>query len=758
MLSPIDICEKDEVCNSDHFALCFTVNIKPNIVDKFVELDKRNFRNFDRLQFCKEIENACLLHKFPELSIGQCVSAYNNTLKHALDKQCPSHKIKVRNRPQQKWFNESLKELKRKRRSMERKAKQYKSIWWQHQLKLINTEYKIAINETRATYFNTELNKNKSDSKKVHKKVNYLIGEKQTAIYPSYENELELANDMTTYFSNKIKGIRKEISENGVQSSFSLNHSTQTQSTFDSFTTIDSDALQTILSEMNGKYHSNDPIPTWLLKSCIETLGPILLYLVNRSLEESIFPDVLKHAVVHPTIKDSTGNKDDYKNYRPVSNLTFLSKLIEKCANSQLQTYLQKNNLQPKCQSAYRKGHSCETALLKVVNDLQTEVSSRNMVALVLLDLSSAFDTIDHDLLFHKLQNKFGISGSVLNWIKSYLKNRTFAVKIGNIEGKPVILIYGVPQGSILGPLLFVLYISDVVTIAQECGFNIHLYADDCQFYIGFNPLTDRTSNSTAVQNCFQRIKLWMKNNFLKLNIDKTQVMFLGRPQEISLFDVSLNIEDKDYYSDKNMDVKTLGVLLDSQLKMDKMVSQCIKTCYFNLKQLQSIRRCLDKDTKLMLVTTSILSRLDYCNILLTNVSVTLIKRLQKVLNASIRFIFNLKMSQSVTPYLKLCHILPVKQRIKYKSCILMYKIVYGLSPDYLSSLAFPDVSNRDNLRSSNDLLCMKLPDCQKCIQYSMIQNWNELPYELRSLENVTTFKKKLKTHYFISAFDVTNS
>ena len=312
------------------------------------------------------------------------------------------------------------------------------------------------------------------------------------------------------------------------------------QTSFALFNPLDVDGLLEALNEMNDKYHPNDPIPVWLLKSCINCLAPILLYIVNRSFKENAFPDSLKHAVVCPIIKDKDGNKEDFKNYRPVSTLTFLSKLLEKCANTQLQAYLKENHLYPKCQSAYREGHSCETALLKVVNDLQKELSTRKMVALVLLDLSSAFDTIDHGLLFQKLATNYGISGSALNWIKSYLKNRSFSVKIGKVNGKLALLIYGVPQGSILGPLLFVLYISEVVSIAHAHGFEIHLYADDCSLYIGFNPLTECTSNSNAVRNCFQQIKMWMQRNFLMLNVDKTQVIFLGHPQEIDLFDRKL--------------------------------------------------------------------------------------------------------------------------------------------------------------------------------------------------------------------------
>ena len=226
------------------------------------------------------------------------------------------------------------------------------------------------------------------------------------------------------------------------------------------------------------------------------------------------------------------------------------------------------------------------------------------MVAMVLLDLSSAFDTIDHQILITKLKNSFGITGSALDWLKSYLSNRTFAVRIANIEGQPVILIYGVPQGSILGPLLFVLYIHDVVNIAEKHGFDAHLYADDCELYVGFNPLCENTSNALAVQRCFNDIKTWMQSNFLKLNVDKTQVIFFGRCQELNFFDISLNIEDKEFYSSKDMHVKSLGVLLDSELKMDKMISQCVKTCYFNLKKFQTIRNSLDTDLRLMIVVS----------------------------------------------------------------------------------------------------------------------------------------------------------
>ena len=212
-----------------------------------------------------------------------------------------------------------------------------------------------------------------------------------------------------------------------------------------------------------------------------------------------------------------------------VFSFIFLS-LAHKNKFSTTHNYLQVSKLYPKFQSAYQKGHSCETALIKVVSDIQSEISKKKMVALVALDLSSAFDTIDKDVLLCKLDQDFKITGTVLAWIRSYLSGRTFAVRIATIDGKPVLLIYGVPQGSILGPLLFILYIHDIVPIAEFYGLCIHLYADDSNLCIGFNPLTEASITMLHINNSLNDIKQWMVSNFLRINIDKTDGMFLAAP------------------------------------------------------------------------------------------------------------------------------------------------------------------------------------------------------------------------------------
>ena len=245
-----------------------------------------------------------------------------------------------------------------------------------------------------------------------------------------------------------------------------------------------------------------------------------------------------------------------------------------------------------------------------------------------------------------------------------------------------------------------------------------------------------------------------MQHNYLKLNLDKTQVVFFGRPADLKVFDVSLTVDDKTYNSKEKCTIETLGVVLDDKLSMEKFVSQSVKKCYFTLKNLQSIRHFLDQDVKLALVMSTILSRLDYCNILLSSTNKTIINKLQRVLNSCMRFIYNLKRTESVYECLKDSHILPVNYRVQYKCCVTIFKMINNLSPQYLQPLVSYSLPNR-NLRSTDEVLKLQLPNTSLSILYNVIKNWNELPSDLRNKVDFNDFKKSLKTFYFRHAFSI---
>lgn len=189
---------------------------------------------------------------------------------------------------------------------------------------------------------------------------------------------------------------------------------------------------------------------------------------------------------MEPSLKKDNMNTDEYSSFRPISNLKFVSKCLEKVVATQLDQYITRNNLGESLQSGIKKHHSTETALVKVQNDILQPTDNQNSVILVLLDLSAAFDTVDHEILIRKLSSRYGITGKGHEWFKLYFDERSFTVHILDGQSTKRTLRSGVPQGSILGPMLFSLYITPIGEIMRSLGIDYHLYADDTQLYITF--------------------------------------------------------------------------------------------------------------------------------------------------------------------------------------------------------------------------------------------------------------------------------
>ena len=228
-------------------------------------------------------------------------------------------------------------------------------------------------------------------------------------------------------------------------------------------------------------------------------------------------PDSFKHAVVRPLLKKQNMPPNELKNYRPVSNLPFLSKILEKVVLSQLKGHLLKYNLLDSHQSAYREFHNTETALLKVQNDLLCAADKSDISILALLDLSAAFDTIDHHILLERLRITMGLSGTVLSWFESYVTGRSQSVIVNCLQSSIFDVQFGVPQGSVLGPVLYTLYTTPLGKMIKEHNINYHMYADDTQLYKSV-PFSDLQLLVQSIETCSGNVKKWMANNKLKMN------------------------------------------------------------------------------------------------------------------------------------------------------------------------------------------------------------------------------------------------
>ena len=238
----------------------------------------------------------------------------------------------------------------------------------------------------------------------------------------------------------------------------------------------------------------------------------------------------MRNAILGNHLKKPGLDPTQLENLRTVSILHFVSKLTERAVLDQIHSHMCRFALYPTLQSAYRKGHSTETALLKVQNDILMNMNCKHVTLLVLLDLSAAFDTVDHDILLARLKSSIGINGTALNWFTSYLNNRSQRVSLNGCISDSFRLPYGFPQGSCLGPLLFTFYSSKLFEVIKYHLPQAHAYADDTQLYLSFtsDSATNQAAAVVAMERCILDIHTWMFTDKLKLNDDKTEFMLIG--------------------------------------------------------------------------------------------------------------------------------------------------------------------------------------------------------------------------------------
>ena len=384
-------------------------------------------------------------------------------------------------------------------------------------------------------------------------------------------------------------------------------------------------------------------------------------------------------------------------------------------------------------------------------------VDDKNRVILILLDLSAAFDTIDHEVLLGRLKESFNFTGDVLRWFRSYLSDRSQVVIINKMfKSIQEPLLYGVPQGSVLGPLLFSLYTTPLANIISHFCIDHHFYADDTQLYF---PLceTDEREIIERAEGCVSAIKIWMTENKLKLNDDKTEILKIHKKTctndlSITKFNIdATELEISDNY------VRNLGAFIDNELSMQEHVSKTVQACNFHLRNISKIRSFLDTDITKMLVTSFVLSRLDYCNSLLTGAPKNLIGKLQKIQNRAAKLVSKDKGRAHVTPILYDLHWLPVEFRIDFKILCFAYKCLNDLSPIYLSELVSPYRPGRA-LRSAHENLMnvnMSKPSTfrRKAFSIAAPALWNMTSHNTRMSLTFETFKKNLKTELFHRAF-----
>ena len=735
---------------SDHSVIFFDVasDIKCAIKK---EIQYRNFKNVVHPDLVTDFttDSTNFLANFDHNNFNSSLQLFNNTFGNTVNRHAPviTKTISDTNRPP--WMDNEFLDARRKRRKLcklwlRTRSDEHREQFV-HMRKFVNELSK----EKRCNYYKNAVRSASNSQKELFKVTNNLLDRGKKSLLPYSENPEQLATKFNDFFIEKIVNIRRNLSEYSHP-----NEIVSTEPTVDnsvpklcSFKPVTDTDVRKSIQAMKIKTCPRDPIPALLLKTSIDPLIPCYVEIINTSLRTGCV-EGLKESVVTPILKKAGLDSDVLANYRPVCSGLFVDKLIQTHVLIQLNEHMKLSNLHIPHQSGYKPNHSCETILLAVLNDTLVALDSGLCTVELLLDLSAAFDTVDHIVMLSTLKNDIGLDGTVHKWFSSFLSNRTQAVSILGSNSEFRDMPYGVPQGSVLGPVLFNIYVRNFIDMLESAGFIVHGYADDHQVLYRFRIEFQFHALAHFLPLGLDLVSQWMSSHFLKLNAGKSQLLIFT-PKNIRehLCMDSVYIGNN-VFIPVSLEALNLGVKLDFQLTFSPHISMVISQSYKQIYNIGQIRKYLEVEDLRTLVQALIVSKMDNCNALLYGVAEYEISRLQKLQNSCARLIYGARKNESVSALLHQLHWLPVKPRIYFKILLIVFKFFQDRTPVYINECL--EVVNQENFTLKINRTNTAYGD--RAFQNCAPRLWNSLPPYLKIIGTIDLFKKHLK-HYLFTHF-----
>jgi len=445
------------VTSSDHMAISCNIAIPTTSRPAQTTKRLRLFKNFSATVFTRDLLDSGINY-ISDIDLDLYTNSFMTTIKALLDRHAPWKTVKCSTKVNQPFFTRELRAQKRLKSRLESKWRRNKTLENKNNYKAEVKRFTVMLKDARRNYYRTLINKHSSNSRKLWSTLNTIIGNCDVKILPSSVSGNSLAKSFLEFFNGKISKLAAALNQNSAGHSSFIEVPNTPPPTLANFEKATETEVRHVILGMSDATCDLDAIPTKKFKECLDGFIKPVTVLVNKCFQTGQFPTMFKRAIVAPLIKKLSLPKEELSSYRPVSHLNFVSKVIEKIIQKRLLNHLNSFSGLPIYQSAYRMYHSTETALLKVQNDILLAMEEQKVSALALLDLSAAFDTVDHVVLIDRLETFFGLSETALSLVKSYLTDRTQSVQIGDQLSQPLLLTTGVPQGSILGPLFFSIY------------------------------------------------------------------------------------------------------------------------------------------------------------------------------------------------------------------------------------------------------------------------------------------------------------
>lgn len=692
----------------------------------------RCFRNFNFNNFNNELKTILWDNIYGYADIDSKIEFFNETLLALFSKHAPIRTSRI-SKPPAPWLNDHLKFLMQQRDYTYNIYKRSKTELNRQQYNQLRNEVTKACRKEKKKYFD-KLTKNKDVKTLWNDLKKNVMRNKKTSGLSTHLCNVELIND---FFVNSVPNVNQN--NNNFFNNYFVNNRTNARLNFH---TVSENDILNIISSIKSNSAGHDGITIYMIKLCVPHLLPVISHIINHCITFSVFPDCWKKANVIPLQK--TRNPTEFKDLRPISILPVLSKILEKIIDNQLRHHFNQNNLIPNIQSGFRPGYGCSAALLKITDDIFHNLDNKLATILVLLDFSKAFDTVDHEILLEILKS-CGLTPHAITFFQQYLTNRQQAVTYQERKSSYLTLNAGVPQGSILSPILFALYTS---TFSNYLKFtSCHFYADDTQLYLSFAP-------SNAAEAC-QKINEDLKSLssiasafHLKLNPNKSKAMLFCNHyfRDILLNEINLRV---DGIQVKICDeARNLGLSMDSDLRFNSHVNACVKKGFQNLRIIFQNREFLNIHLKKMLCESLVLSHCNYCDVVYGPcINSNDIRKIQRLQNACLRLIYGVPRTiHKISDKLIDANWLNMSNRRFLHSTIFYHKLTLIKIPTYLHErISYRTDVHHLNLRHRG-LLSIPLhrtSTFKRSFSYTIASYLNEIPNHLKSL-SINNFKKAM--------------
>ena len=726
---------------SDHsLVYCVHKSGVPKAAPKTIEF--RCYKNYDKGSFLADLQAVPWNLVFDNTNVDDSVAVWYKLYRNVADSHAPIKTLRVRG-TSTPWMTSSISESMRDRDYHHKKARQTKSGYHWDMFRKLRNSVRRQIDQAKADYYTKLVMDSTGNTSQLWKALKQTLPDKQSSSISSiisdgvtFSAPRDIASALNNHFVSigmklaakfpSLRGTTRGISKHPARNChFSIKEITQ-------------DFVRRSLKQLKiNKATGLDKLSARLLKDSADLITPSLTKLFNSSLQSSTFPAIWKSAKV--TSLHKSGDKSTPENYRPISVLPTLSKILEKAVHQQLYAYLEENKLLSSKQFGFRPKSSTSTAVGQFSDSVLRSMDKGMVTGVVFLDLAKAFDTVDHQILLQKLGG-YGISETSLEWFESYLSARTQVTVHGQCTSKPAQVPIGVAQGSILGPLLFLIYINDLPDVLQHA--DITTYADDTAIYCSSSCSKDL---ELKLNYDLEKVCNWLKDNHLTLNVTKSNFMLIGSSQKLSsMNDITICADDKPL--DSVHSIKYLGVTINENLTWEDHIDKVCSKIRSKICILTRIKRYLPKVARITFYNAFILPIFDYCDIVWGDRgNSSLMRCLQVLQNNTARIILDLPALSSATQALSSLNWKPLSERRSHHRCIFMYKMINNRI-GYDCQLTCNQDFHHYNTRSKRNV---RIPRAKRrwgqwtCPSVAA-KDWNSLDPSIREARSLLTFKSRL--------------